>query len=76
MVAGLGKLLPGHPMYEVLKSTFDKAIGPLFGMPSSGLRLVIGMAELLGGLAILLIPWAEFLGLSAGMEYLEAQRSN
>ena len=27
-IAGLGKLLPGHPMHSVLSLPFDKAIGP------------------------------------------------
>jgi len=56
-IAGLGKLLPGHPMHSVLSSTFDKAIGPFFGLPATFLRLVIGFAELSAGLCFIVVPW-------------------
>eukprot|EP00438_Fugacium_kawagutii_P007399 Skav233950 [mRNA] locus=scaffold1382:164765:165761:+ [translate_table: standard] len=57
-IAGLGKLLPGHPMYNVLASTFDRAIGPFFGLPATLLRLIIGTAELSAGLVFLVVPWS------------------
>ncbi|CAJ1373914.1 unnamed protein product [Effrenium voratum] len=56
-IAGLGKLLPQHPMHAVLRSTFDKAAGPFFGLPSTLLRLVIGLAELSAGLVFMAVPW-------------------
>lgn len=70
-VAGLGKLIPGHPMYNVLKTTYEKAIGPVFGMPASVLRLVIGGAELCAGLCMLLVVWSEYMSLP-GLEWSQA----
>jgi hypothetical protein len=61
-IAALGKLLPGHPMYNVLVSTFDKAIGPFFGLPATLLRLIIGLAELSAGLVFLVVPWGLYMG--------------
>lgn len=72
-IAALGKLLPGHPMYNVLVSTFDKAIGPFFGLPATLLRLIIGLAELSAGLVFLVVPWGLYMvvippGLEAASE--------
>ena len=61
-IAGLGKLLPGHPMHSVLSSTFDKAIGPFFGLPATFLRLVTGFAELSAGLCFIVVPWGLYFG--------------
>ena len=68
LVAGLGKLVPGHPMYQVLSATFEKAIGPFFGVSAPMarlLRLVIGAAELSAGTIFLLVLWGEVAGLPA-----------
>lgn len=72
-IAGLGKLLPGHPMYNVLTSTFDRAIGPFFGLPGAAtfLRLIIGTAELSAGLVFQVVPWSLYVmpsGLSPAFE--------
>ena len=68
LVAGLGKLLPGHPMHGVLSATFEKVIGPFFGLGTASarrLRLLIGAAEFSAGLVFLLVFWGELVpGLS------------
>ena len=80
-IAGLGKLLPGHPMHSVFSSTFDKAIGPFFGLPATSLRLVIGFAELSAGLCFIVVPWGLYFGifgpnLKAPVEVPQAEPSN
>eukprot|EP00971_Amphidinium_carterae_P092370 1828682-Amphidinium_carterae.1 len=57
--SGLGKLLPSHPMYSTLKAEFDKLVGPYLGWPATLLRLVLGLAEVAAGLALLMIIWGE-----------------
>ena len=69
LVAGLGKLMPAHPMYQVLGATFERAIGPFFGLSATMttvLRMVIGAAELAAGLVFLGVFWGEALGLVPG----------
>mmetsp|Transcript_4359 Transcript_4359/g.10681 ORF Transcript_4359/g.10681 Transcript_4359/m.10681 type:complete len:208 (-) Transcript_4359:140-763(-) len=63
LISGLGKLLPSHPMYSTLKAEFDKLVGPYLGWPATLLRLVLGLAEVAAGLALLMIIWGEELGM-------------
>mmetsp|Transcript_23339 Transcript_23339/g.43894 ORF Transcript_23339/g.43894 Transcript_23339/m.43894 type:complete len:201 (+) Transcript_23339:131-733(+) len=62
-IAGLGKLLSCHPMYNTLRATFEKAIGPFFGISATLMRHILGVAELSAGLTFLFVPWGELLGL-------------
>ena len=65
-LAGLGKLLPSHPMHGVLSATFEKVVGPFFGLRTASaaglLRLLIGAAEFSAGLVFLTVFLGELLG--------------
>jgi hypothetical protein len=56
-IAGLGKLLPCHPMYAQLKSGFDTQHGPFFGLPGDLLRWIIGLAGFCAGAGTLVVLW-------------------
>eukprot|EP00416_Gambierdiscus_australes_P014763 CAMPEP_0171073870 /NCGR_PEP_ID=MMETSP0766_2-20121228/11776_1 /TAXON_ID=439317 /ORGANISM="Gambierdiscus australes, Strain CAWD 149" /LENGTH=179 /DNA_ID=CAMNT_0011530603 /DNA_START=50 /DNA_END=589 /DNA_ORIENTATION=+ len=57
-VAGLGKLLPWHPMNKLLVTTFETTAGPFFGLPARPLRLAVGIVELVAGLGLLVGLWS------------------
>lgn len=60
--AGLGKLLPGHPLYKEMVPGFDKVMGPYFGLPGGCLRTLIGLSYVAAGAGLLGGLWGEFLG--------------
>lgn len=69
-MAGLGKLVPSHPMYtemvEKAPDWLDALRLSAFGIDADTLRTAIGSAELAFGLLILVIPAAGY-GLAAIM---------
>ena len=40
LVVGLGKLVPSHPMYQVMQATFEKAIDPLCELSATSTTLL------------------------------------
>lgn len=56
-MAGLGKLLPFHPMYKELEPGFAKLNGPFFGLPGALLRTIIGLACVSAGAGVLAAFW-------------------
>jgi len=70
LMAGLGKLVPGHPMYTKMSFGFDKVFGPFFGMPGTVLRVLTGLAEVVGGLCLVIGLWSDALGPSAWIRAL------
>mmetsp|Transcript_146830 Transcript_146830/g.256183 ORF Transcript_146830/g.256183 Transcript_146830/m.256183 type:complete len:205 (+) Transcript_146830:65-679(+) len=58
--AGAGKLLPPHPMNEMLSGAFV-AVGQFLGLPGTPLRFFVGSVELFAGLGILGVLWVKSL---------------
>jgi len=61
LMAGLGKLLPGHPMYENMSFGFSNVFGPFFGISGSMLQIMTGLAETVGGLCLVIGLWVDAL---------------
>lgn len=61
LAAGLGKILPAHPMYKMMEPGFAKVMGPFFGFPGAPLRIILGLAYVCAGLGLLGGLWGEFL---------------
>eukprot|EP00747_Dinoflagellata_sp_TGD_P038134 gnl/TRDRNA2_/TRDRNA2_139486_c0_seq2.p1 gnl/TRDRNA2_/TRDRNA2_139486_c0~~gnl/TRDRNA2_/TRDRNA2_139486_c0_seq2.p1 ORF type:complete len:192 (+),score=25.08 gnl/TRDRNA2_/TRDRNA2_139486_c0_seq2:68-643(+) len=65
-MAGMGKLVPVHPMYAMMKPGFADKMGPFFGLNGDLLRTIIGLAEVAAGLGYLVGLWGSFFGLIEG----------
>lgn len=61
VAAGLGKLLPAHPMYKQMQPGFAYVMGPFYGLPGAPLRVILGIAYVCAGLGLLGGLWGEFL---------------
>eukprot|EP00419_Tripos_fusus_P027262 CAMPEP_0172720948 /NCGR_PEP_ID=MMETSP1074-20121228/78041_1 /TAXON_ID=2916 /ORGANISM="Ceratium fusus, Strain PA161109" /LENGTH=294 /DNA_ID=CAMNT_0013546575 /DNA_START=52 /DNA_END=936 /DNA_ORIENTATION=- len=53
-ISGAGRVLPMHPLAELMKFGFERVWGPFLGLRSPIARLLTGLHEMLDGVALLI----------------------
>jgi len=52
-ISGAGRVLPMHPLAELMRHGFDRVWGPFLGLHSPAARILTGLHEMLDGICLL-----------------------